>query len=558
VSWFERAGLVLLALVLFLPGIARRDLWNPDEPRYAEVAREMRERGDFLVPHLNGRLYSEKPPLHFWSIAAFSRLTGEVGPVAARLPSVAAAAVAFFALFGLARRLYDHEVAWTSVLVFATGAKILWQGRVGQIDMTLVALVTVAMACFVRGFLEGRNGWFRLFFVVTGLATLAKGPVGLLPPLLSIVAFCLLSRRRDLLARMRIGSGLLVWAAIVLAWLVPAALAAGGDYWETLVFKQNVTRYADPWHHQQPWYYYLTVVPADFFPWSFFLPGAIWIGRRRSTVEERRGHLLALCWMVVTLVFFSFSPAKRTVYILTMYPAMALLVGASMAEIRKSWPRLRAWLVAPAALLALLATAAPVAGFLAVRYYPERLAKPLAEIAPLGPGLLPILLVLGLALSAASLAALLAALAGTSRRTVHGLALGMGAFAVGASLFVLPRFDAVKSARELAAELVTRAGPQEPYAIWPRLDATFLFHTHRTAVELASEDDLYAFAARPGTVWLLIQRDDLEKLPRPLPLIAVAQDRDAREGYLLMTRGGAEAGAPSPASDASQHDRQPL
>jgi 4-amino-4-deoxy-L-arabinose transferase-like glycosyltransferase len=78
VSRGERLLLVLLGLAIFLPGIGSRDLWNPDEPRYAEVAREMRARGDWFVPHLNGRIYSEKPPLHFWAIAAASTLTGGV------------------------------------------------------------------------------------------------------------------------------------------------------------------------------------------------------------------------------------------------------------------------------------------------------------------------------------------------------------------------------------------------------------------------------------------------------------------------------------------------
>jgi hypothetical protein len=551
-SWFGRAGLVLLALALFLPGITARDLWNPDEPRYAVVAREMSERGDWLVPHLNGRTYSEKPPLHFWSIAAVGALAGGIGPLAARLPSVAAAAVAFFALFSLARRLYDREVAWMAVLIFATGAKVLWQGRVGQIDMTLVALVTLAMACFVRGLCEGRERDFRLFFLVAGLATLAKGPVGLLPPLLSIVAFALVSGRRDLLARLRIPTGLLLWAAVVAAWLVPAALAAGGDYLETLLFRQNLTRYADPWHHLQPWYYYLEVIPADFFPWSMFLPGAIWIGWRRSTVEERRGFQLALCWTLVTLVFFSLSPAKRTVYVLTMYPAMSLLLAAALAEIRKSWPRLRGWLLVPAAVVASIAFAVPVLGYVAVRYYPERVARPLAELEPLGPALPPLLLVLALLVSVGALLALIAALRGSPARAVQALATGMGGAAVGAALFVLPLFDAVKSARPLARELLARAAPGDPWAVYPRLDATFLFHTGRRAVEVHGEDELYAFAARPGPVWLLIQRDDLAKLPRPLPLVEVARDADRRTGYLLMARAAPPAG-----SDARQPARPP-
>jgi 4-amino-4-deoxy-L-arabinose transferase-like glycosyltransferase len=531
----ERALLVVLALALFLPGIGSRDLWNPDEPRYAEVAREMREDGRWLVPHLNGRLYSEKPPLHFWSIAVASYTTGGVGEVAARLPAVLAATATLLLLYGIAARLFDRRVAWWSALVFVSSAKVLWQGRIGQIDMTLVALVTLAMWCFVRALTEERPAFYRGFFVATGLATLAKGPVGLLPPLLAIVAWTLVSGRRDVLRAMRVPTGLAIWAAVVLAWLVPAVLVTGREYLEILVLRQNVTRYADPWHHFQPWYYYLKVLPADFFPWSFFLPGAVWIGWKRIFGDARRGVQLALCWIVVTVVFFSLSPAKRTVYVLTMYPALALLVAAAFAEIETTWPRLRRFLIVPAALVAALLTALPLALWLAPRWRPERFAERLEALAPMGPGLVGELLVYLIVLAVAAQVAWLAARRRSPRRLVHALTLGMGLVAVAASVRLLPRFDAVKSARPMAARLLEQAAPHEPYAMWPRLDAPFLFYTERYAVELATEDDLHAFAARPERVWLLVEQDDLAKLDRPLPLREVARDDARPDGYVLMT-----------------------
>lgn len=531
----ERLLLVLLGLAIFLPGIGSRDLWNPDEPRYAEVALEMRERGDWFVPHLNGRIYSEKPPLHFWAIAAASTLTGGVNEISARLPAVVAATVTLLLVFGIASRLFDRRVAWWSALVFATSAKVLWQGRIGQIDMVLVALVTAAMYCFVRGLVEERPGFHRLFFLFAGLATLAKGPVGLLPPLLAIVVWALASGRRDVLRAMRIPTGLAIWAAVVLVWLGPAIATAGREYFETIVFKQNVTRYADPWHHYRPWYYYLTVIPADFFPWSFFLPGAIWIAWKRIFGEARRGVLLALSWMVVTLVFFSLSPAKRTVYILTMYPAMAMLVGAALGEIESTWPRLRRALTLPAALLAVVATALPAALFAVPRFFPERVAGRLAELEPMGPGLLTSLIALTLVLAAGGQLAWLAARRGRPRGVVQSWAIALAVVAVAASLFVLPRFDAVKSVRPMAERLVEVADPAEPYAIWPRLDAPVVYYSRRYAVELATEAELRAFAARPEKVWLLIEKDDLAKLEPPLRLVEAARDDHRRDGYVLLT-----------------------
>jgi 4-amino-4-deoxy-L-arabinose transferase-like glycosyltransferase len=399
------------------------------------------------------------------------------------------------------------------------------------------------MYWFVRGLTEQRPGFYRLFFVAAGLATLAKGPVGLLPPLLAIVAWALALGRRDVLRALRIPTGLLLWALVVLAWLGPALAVGGREYFDIIVLRQNLTRYADPWHHFQPWYYYLTVIPADFFPWSFFLPGALWIGARRITGAARQGAGLAFAWILVTLVFFSLSPAKRTVYVLTMYPALAMLVAAAFGEIESSWPRLKRWLTVPAGLLALLATAVPLAGFVLERWWPERLGPRLAELAPLGPGLLPTLLGLGLLLAAAAQVAWLGARRGRPGRVVNAWTAGLGVAAALAAVLVLPRFDAVKSAKPLAARLLELAAPDEPYAMWPRLDAPFVFHTRRYAVELGSEDELEAFARRPGRVWLLITRPALERRTQPLTLVEVARDRDRRDGYVLLTTPPAPAAA---------------
>jgi 4-amino-4-deoxy-L-arabinose transferase-like glycosyltransferase len=527
----DLAVLALLAALLFFPGLGRRDLWNPDEARYAEVAREMQLAGSWSVPRLNGQVYTQKPPLLFWLIVASSWLTGGVDEVSARLPSALAALGATLLVFLLGERLFHRRAAWIAAAAFATGFKILWQGRFGQIDMLLTVLVALGVWFWVRGYTEGRPGFYPLFFLATGLATIAKGPAGFLPPLLSIVAFLAFTKDWAELRRLRVGLGFLIWAAVVLDWLVPAGLSGGREYLDQIVFKQNVTRYADPWHHFQPWYYYLTVIPADFFPWSFLLPTAIVVGWKRFQGAERKGFLFALAWMVVTVVFFSLSPAKRTVYVLTMYPAMALLVGAALDRLAADWPQGRRWAVWPLGLLAglalLITVALPLAG------------RGREEAVPLGGDRFVWQVTLAfLPLLAGAVYAWWQARAGRLPRAAAGLAAGMGALAVLAALFLIPKFDAVKSARGMSRELLVRMRPGETYGIYPRLDSTFLFYTRRFAVELDSPQKLQEYARRPGRVWVLAQRDDLAKLDEPLPLEPLAADPDVREGYVLLGRPG--------------------
>jgi len=521
--------LALLGALLFLPGLGWRDLWNPDEARYAEVAREMRLLGQWAVPHLNGEVYTQKPPLLFWTIAAFGALTGGVDETSARLPSALSAIGALLLVYLIGERFFGRRAGWLAAAAFATCFKILWQGRFGQIDMLLTALVTLGVWFWVRGYTEERPGFHRLFFVSAGLATLAKGPVGLLPPLLSILAFLAVTRDRVELKRLRTGTGLLLWAAVVLAWLVPAGLAGGEEYLRQIVFKQNVTRYVDPWHHFAPWYYYLTIIPAEFFPWSFLLPSAITAGWKRLQGRERLGFLFCLCWMVVTVVFFSVSPAKRSVYILTMYPAMALLVGAGLDRIAAEWPVWRRWLVVPLGLVAGLALLITVGLPLAGRGRPE---VALLGGAPFVWGLtaafLPLLLGAGFAWWAAR--------SGAVSRAAASLAAGIALTYLAVSLYALPRFDVFKSARGLSRELVARMAPGDVYGIYPRLDSTFLFYSRRFCVNLDGEARLRAFLARPGRVWLLAQKDDLAKLKGLPPLTEATRDQDPKEGYLLLLK----------------------
>ena len=117
-----------------------------------------------------------------------------------------------------------------------------------------------------------------------------------------------------------------------------------------------MTRYADPWHHFQPPWYYLQVLPVDFLPWSLLLPAALVAGWRGLDGDRApRTCASLICWVSVTVLFFSVSPAKRTVYILTMYPALALIVGAGLDRFAALWPRFRRGFVWPMAALAVLA-----------------------------------------------------------------------------------------------------------------------------------------------------------------------------------------------------------
>ena len=525
----DAALVLLLGVLVFMTGLGLNDLWNPDEPRYAQVAREMLLGGDlraFLVPHLNGEVYTHKPPLLFWTICLSAGLLGELDEVAARLPTAISGVLTLLLLFDIGSRLLGRRAAWISVAVLATCVNIMMQARSAQIDMLLVLLVTLAMSFWVRGFVEDRPRFNWLFFAACGLATLAKGPVGLLPPLLSVIVFLLATRRTNGIGALRPLRGLGLWALVVLAWLVPAGIYGGEEYLRDILLRQNLERYANPWHHIRPFYYYLQILPSNFFPWFFLLPSAVVYGWRRIRDQRRDGFLFALCWMAVTIAFFSLSPGKRTVYILTMYPAMALLIGAAMDRLADDAKASRGWLGWPIGLLALV-------GSLVGAAVPVVTSRR-EELDVLGPAFS------WWAVAAFAMFGLFAALSlwhAWKRRVMRAVTFVTVGSAVLGLLVVLvlrPPFDAFKSARGLSEILVEQAAPEEPYGIYPRLDFTFLFYTERHATELRTEEELRAFVDGPGRVWLLIERGDLEAIDPPLPMTEVARDDDALEGFVLL------------------------
>ena len=567
--------LALAATAVLLPGIGSRDLWNPDEPRYAEVAREMLlpplALEHFLVPRLNGERYDHKPPLHFWSIAFFGALRGGVDEVAARLPSLLAGVGSALVVFALAGRLFDRRTAWLAAPVFLTSALVMWNGRVGQIDMTLTFLELLAILFWARGRSWGPDDPARApgggpgslgklgnlpVFACLALATLAKGPVGLIVPLLAIITHLAFERDRAGVADLRLGRGLLLWAAIVLAWFGPAVWLAGKSYFDALILDQTVSRYAEATYHPRPWHYYFRTLPGTFAPWTLLAPVAVWAAFQRSRRDpasrEARAVRFLLVWIASTFVFFSASGGKRTVYLLALAAPLALLTAHGVLAIRDAWPRHRAAFLVSAATVPLLFGAVAAAAPAAAADLPEG-SLPEGAVASLQ------------AVAALPVAAGLAGLYLAARRRpdllIPCLATGLGLAMSVAAVRLLPLGDAFKSARALSRDLVRWAEPDEPYAIYPVPDAAFLFYTRRFAVDLhggvldhdqGDEQALRRFVARTDRpVWLLIERDNLEALAPPIDLVEVGRDGDPLQGHVLLTAPEAAARVAASAGAAS-------
>ena len=228
--------LLLFCSFLYFMNLHQRDLWNPDEPRYAQVAREMVQGGDWILMHFNGAPYPDKPPLFFWLIALSSFLWQGFTSFSARFPSALLGTLTVVLTYFIGRRLYSSRTGFLSGLILATSLKFANLSARADIDTTLTFFTTAALFCFIHWYKSMKEGRQSVsiygFYIGMGLGTLTKGPVGLLIPLLVGLVYLVYEKDWQAIRKMRLLKGLLVFLFITLAWYFPAVMKGGKSYFQ--------------------------------------------------------------------------------------------------------------------------------------------------------------------------------------------------------------------------------------------------------------------------------------------------------------------------------------
>ncbi|MBK9529529.1 MAG: glycosyltransferase family 39 protein [Acidobacteria bacterium] len=346
----KSAIIAILAVFTYFFGLWL-PFFGPDEPRYAQVAREMFERGDWVTPTLGGFHWFEKPALLYWTqIASFnvfgvSEFAARIGPALFGLATVAAlwfigkSVVQGNSIF--AQRLAVIAASTLGILVFSRGASF---------DITITFPVTAAMVCYFifegRSDEKGSTVPLVLFYVFVGVAVIAKGLIGIVFPY-AIIAFYHVLRRRVPTNRLIVS---LFWgtalAVIVAAtWYLPMYWRHGWEFIDEFFVQHHFQRYtSNKYQHPQPFYFYLWVLPLMTLPWTPFLLASIW-KNAKAAIQRLRVHserdsspiaqltTFAFAWMLVPLVFFSFSGSKLPGYILPAVPPAIILASLYLHEL---------------------------------------------------------------------------------------------------------------------------------------------------------------------------------------------------------------------------------
>jgi 4-amino-4-deoxy-L-arabinose transferase-like glycosyltransferase len=432
---------------LFFYGLGAFGLIGADEPRYAQVAREMLDRHDWITPLLGGHPWLEKPPLYYWQAMVAYSVLG-VSDTAARVPSALDATLLVVAVYLFFRR-FRRGVEVDAALITASSAGVIGYARAASMDMPLAATFGIAMLAWWAWRESGERVYLALFYAFLALGMLAKGPVAPFLAALIIALFAAITREQPLISKTLWLPGILLFGGLALPWYILVQLH-NPQFVREFILEHNLERFStNLYHHPEPFWYYLPVALLALVPWlvfaiaAFVRPVRIWWAERKSTRTiapepgltsdglERRRHpepsrssdgaedlahsaenagsrginrpaaslppveagglpecaglrddagpearteplsdlglqfnLFACCWLIVPVVFFSFSRSKLPGYILPSVPAAAVLLGSYLREQFNQQESLSKWMSALHAIIA----AAPIAPAILIGY----------------------------------------------------------------------------------------------------------------------------------------------------------------------------------------------
>ena len=353
----------LICLVLFLANLGGAALFEPDEARNAEKAREILLLNDWVTPHENFVPVLDKPMFFYWLVAISFKLFG-VSEWSARLPSALTALGCLLLVFCFADKLWGRWVALWSVLILATSVEFFLLARLVIIEMSLTLFISLALCAFYSA-VHAEDGRTRrlqcaMMYLALSAGTLNKGLVGLIIPGMVCFFYLSITRQWSALSKLYLLPGALGYLALVVPWYLWAE-ARNPGYLRYYFWDEHFIRYfTDEFNRTKHWYYFSGVLALGFVPWTALVP----IAAHRLCRNLDDGNLFLGLWVVLPMVFFSASNSQLPHYILPIFPALAVLTGRTIAALFQEgtthgmrWPLYFPWAVATAAILSIVSRA---------------------------------------------------------------------------------------------------------------------------------------------------------------------------------------------------------
>jgi 4-amino-4-deoxy-L-arabinose transferase-like glycosyltransferase len=358
----------ILAAILYLPGLGRPALWEPDEGRYAEIAREMVASDDYVTPRDDFELYFEKPPLVYWAEAAAMHVFG-VSEFAARLPAALFSVGQVVVTAALAEAIFGTMAGFFAAIVLALMPLFYGFAKFATLDPALAFFLTGALAAFYMAARDGpfsrssSRNWMMLSAAMLAFGTLTKGPVALiLGGAIPLLWLAIEGRLREI-AEMPLVSCFVICAVIVLPWFVSMESRNPG-FLSFFFIHEHLARYVSSTEHGWGPWFFIPIVIGGAWPWIFFVP----LGWSATHADDgvlgaRDSHSCAqflAIWFVVVFVFFSIPRSKLGSYILPALPPLAIVAGCGLMRLSALEAASRRWLLASIAIASFALAAVPI------------------------------------------------------------------------------------------------------------------------------------------------------------------------------------------------------
>jgi len=328
--------LIGLCCFLFFFGLGHFGLVGADEPRYAQIAREMLARHDWITPTLGGKPWLEKPVLYYWQAMIAYSIFG-VSDWVARLPSAFDATLMVWGVYLFLSRIGSKtEYAGfplDGALFMASAAGVIGFAHAASTDMPLAATFTLGMLAWYAWRESGTKSYLALFYFFIGLGTLAKGPVAPFLAAAIIAIFTVATHDWKIIRRTPWLPGILLFCLVTLPWYI-AVQHRNSEFFHVFILEHNLARFGtNLYHHTEPFWYYIPVVLLGLMPWIIFIVLAFiesvrtWISRSQILPPEDVLNMFLLIWLMLPIFFFSISKSKLPGYILPALPAGTLLLA---------------------------------------------------------------------------------------------------------------------------------------------------------------------------------------------------------------------------------------
>ena len=337
--WPSRWGaacLLVILLAAWLVGIGSHPLYEPDEGRYAEIARQMFMTGDWVMPRFDGFRFYDKPPLQYWTTALAYQAFG-VHEWTARLWSAITGLLCVAAIAYAARRVWGLRHARLAAMVCAGSVLVTTGAHVNTLDMGVTAFLTLTLGAFLiaqhgSATTRAQRWWMLATWLAMALGVLSKGLIAVVLPGASLLLYLLWQRDAGLLRRLYILPGVAILLLVAAPWFVLLA-RRDSQFLSYFFIHEHLGRFLSKVvDRNHPWWYYLPIIAVGLLPWTPFLAAALRRAWSRSTIGQDGATRLVLAWSAVVVLFFSWSGAKLPLYILPLFPALSLLVAGAIAS----------------------------------------------------------------------------------------------------------------------------------------------------------------------------------------------------------------------------------